>query len=221
MTAGRSFHRDIEALVARVVEMAKLSRRSVTEGVDAFVALDTEKAQGIIQLNKQINELDVEIEGRALALIALHQPMAVDLRTLGACIKIITYLDRIGRYGYDCAKATLYMENKPHIKRLVAIPMMRDKALHLLDMAMESFQTRNHELARKVEPMDDEVDAMYEQIVRECLTYMIEEPRTISQCTNYILVARHIERVGDNAAKIAEKTIYMCTGKNRLETAQV
>lgn len=212
----RPFHRDIEDLVGRVVRLAEFSRRSVHDGVDAFVALDEAKAREVIKLNDDVNRLDVEIESRALDLIALHQPMAVDLRTLGAIIKIITYLDRIGRYGYDCAKAALALEGKPHIKRLIGLPLMRNKAVALLDTAMEAFQTRNAEQARTVQPGDDEVDALYEQILRECLTYMIEDPRTIGHCTQYILVARHIERVGDNAGKIAEKTIYMVTGKNRL-----
>ncbi len=94
---------------------------------------------------------------------------------------------------------------------------MRDKALALLDQSIEAFRARDAAKARAVQPADDEVDALYDQIFRECLTYMIEEPRNITQCTQYILVARHLERVGDNAGKIAEKTIYMATGERRLE----
>ena len=214
----RPFHRDIDELVGRVVKMADTCRVAVHEGVESFVNLDQDRARNVIALNKQVNEMDVDIEMRTLNLIALHQPMAVDLRVLGAIMKIITYLDRIGRYGYDCAKATLAMEGKAHIKRLVGIPIMRDKALGLLDRAIQAFRTRDEKLAGTVEQADDEVDALYEECLRECVTYMIEDPRTISQCTHYILVARHIERIGDNAVKIAEKTIYATTGKNRLQT---
>lgn len=215
----RRFHQDVDDLVARVVRMAQMSRRSVHEGVEAFAALDAEAARRVVAMNQDINRLDVEIEARSLDLIALHQPMAVDLRTLGASLKVITYLDRIGRYGYDVAKAALALEGKGHVKKLVGIPMMRDKALHLLDEAVEAFRTRDAARARKVQPADDEVDALYEQIFRECVTYMLEDPRSITQCTQYILVARHLERVGDNAGKIAEKAIYMATGERRLETA--
>ena len=217
MPGQRAFHRDVDDLVARVVHMASLSRRSVDEGVQAFVALDAEHARRVVALNQEINRIDVEIETRALDLIALHQPMAVDLRTLGATLKIITYLDRIGRYGYDVAKATLELEHKGHAKKLVVIPIMRDKALALLDQAVEAFRTKDAALAGKVQPADDEVDALYEQIFRECLTYMIEDPRNITACAQYILVARHLERVGDNAGKIAEKAIYMATGRRRLD----
>ena len=212
----RQFHRDIEDLLASVVRMGALSRRSVQQGVDAFAALDVEAARRVIAYNQEINRVDVEIEARALDLIALHQPLASDLRAVGASLKCITYLDRIGRYGYDIAKATLELEGKAHVKRLVGIPLMRDKALHLLDVALQAFQTRDAALARTVQPADDEVDGLYDQIFRECVTHMIEEPRNISVCTQYIMVARHLERVGDNAGKIAEKSIYMATGERRL-----
>ena len=213
----RRFHHDVEDLVERVVRMAALSRRSVHEGVEAFAALDVDAARRVIALNQDINRADVEIEARTLDLLALHQPLAVDLRTLGACLKAITYLDRIGRYGYDVAKATLALEGKAHVRKLVGIPMMRDKALHLLDEAVAAFKARDAARARRVQPADDEVDALYEQIFRECITYMLEDPRSITACAQYILVARHLERVGDNAGKIAEKAIYMATGERRLE----
>lgn len=213
----RQFHKDVDALTARVVRMGEMSHRSVEEGVKAFAALDADAAKRVIEFNQELNRIDVEIEARALDLIALHQPMASDLRTLGASLKIITYLDRIGRYGYDIAKATLALEGRAHVKKLVGIPIMTEKAIALLDKSMRAYQTRDANLARKIQPADDDVDTLYDQILRECVTYMIEDPRSITQCTQYILVARHIERVGDNAGKIAEKTIYMATGERRLE----
>lgn len=212
----RPFHAQVNELVERVSLMGQMSRRSVRDGVDAFAALDKDKATQTVEFNQEINRTDVEIEAKALDLLALHQPMAVDLRTIGACLKIITYLDRIGRYGYDVAKATEVLADRGHVRRLVGIPLMCDKALHLLDTAMTAFAKRDADLARTVQPADDDVDLLYEQIFRECITYMIEDPRTITQCTQYIMVARHLERVGDNAGKIAEKTIYMATGERRL-----
>ena len=217
MPGTRPFHKEIEDLVLRVQKMGEMSRRSVREGVDAFAALDVEAAQRVVAFNQEINQADVDIEARTLDLIALHQPMAIDVRTLGAALKIITYLDRIGRYGYDIAKATEAIAGRGHVKRLVGIPLLCDKSLELLDMALTAFRTRDAALARKVQPADDDVDALYEQIFRECMTYMLEDPRTITQCAQYILVARHLERVGDNAGKIAEKAIYMATGERRLE----
>ncbi|MHB8605575.1 MAG: phosphate signaling complex protein PhoU [Thermoplasmatota archaeon] len=217
MPIERKFHLEIDELTGMVTTMATLSRKSVDDAVIAFAALDAERARGVITMNAQINRLDVAIETRALDLIALHQPMAIDVRTLGASLKIITYLDRIGRYGYDIAKATLALEGKPHFRKLMGIPIMRDKALALLDDAIRAYRTRDAPLARTVQPGDDAVDALYEQVFRESITYMLEDPRTITACTQYILVARHLERVGDNAGKIAEKTIYMVTGERRLD----
>src|SRR5437870_4415557 len=150
--------------------MAGLSRRSVHDGVEAFATLDAQAAARVIASNQEINKADVAIEARALDLIALHQPMAKDLRTLGASLKIITYLDRIGRYGYDIAKAALALQGKEHVKRLVGIPIMRDKALSLLDQSIDAFRTRDAGKARAVQPADDEVDGLYDQIFRECLT---------------------------------------------------
>ena len=213
----RTFHKDIDDLVQRVVQMGELSRRSVHDGVEAFAALDVDAAKRVVAFNQEINRADVAIEARTLDLIALHQPMAKDLRSLGASLKAITYLDRIGRYGYDIAKATLALDGKQHVRKLVGIPLMRDKALALLDRSLEAFRTKDGEKARAIQPDDDEVDGLYDQIFRECVTYMIEEPRNITQCTQYILVARHLERVGDNAGKIAEKTLYMATGERRLD----
>ena len=218
--ADRRFHQDVEDLKARVLHMGDLAERSVRDGVRAFAALDADLARSVVASNQELNRIDVEIEARALDLIALHQPMAVDLRTIGASLKIITYLDRIGRYGYDIAKAALVLQGKSHVTKVVGIPIMTEKALVLLRSALEAYRDRDADRAAGVQPADDEVDALYEQIFRECVTYMLEDPRNITSCTQYILVARHIERVGDNAGKIAEKTIYMATGKRRLDAGE-
>lgn len=213
----RPFHQDIETLTRRVVEMAGLARLSLVEGVHSLRDLDQGLADGVIRRNDEINRLDVRIEKEALDLIALHQPMAQDLRTLGASLKIITYLDRIGRYGYDIAQVTKQMGDREHVRRLVTIPLMAERAAKMLDDAVEAYATRDVAKARGVYPQDDDVDALNEQIFRESITYMVEDPRTIGVVTHYILVARHLERAADNASKIAEKTIYMITGERRLD----
>lgn len=212
----RPFHQDVESLKMRVTEMGQLARLNLHEGVVSLKELDRALADRVIARNEEINRLDVEIEKAALDLIALHQPMAQDLRTLGASLKILTYLDRIGRYGYDIANVSLAMEGKEHVRKLITIPHMADLAASMLDDALEAYSTRNVEKARGVFPQDDVVDALNDQVFRECITYMMEDPRTISVAAHYILVARHLERAADNAGKIAEKTIYMITGERRL-----
>lgn len=215
---NRPWHHDVEALKQRVVMMGGLARESLDLGVRAFTTLDPKLADQCIALDAELNRMDVEIERDVLDLIALHQPMAGDLRTLGACLKCITYLDRIGRYGYDIAHVAKELEGKQHLAKLVSIPYMAEQATAMLDDALKAFQERDAALAQSLAARDDPVDALNEQIFRECVTYMMEDPRTITLCSRYILVARHLERAADNACKIAEKTVYMTTGQRRLAT---
>ena len=211
----RQFHQGIEAVKQRVVAMAELSNKSLIEGVRSLTQNDVALAETVIVRDREINRMDVEIEAQAIDLIALNQPMARDLRTLAATLKIITYLDRIGRYGYDIAKIAKEMQGKEHVRRLVVIPHMAEQAAKMLTEAIDAFQTLDAAKARAVPPQDELVDALYEQIFRECITFMVEDPRTIGVAAHYILAARHLERVGDNACKIAEKVLYMITGERR------
>lgn len=212
----QQFHRELEALKQRVARMASLSRTNLVDGVKSLADLDMKLADVVIARDHEINRLDVEIERDALELLARNQPMAIDLRTLGATLKIITYLDRIGRYGYDIAQAAKAMQGKEHVKKLVTLPHMANLAAAMLDDAMKAFAERNAQMARAVGERDEVVDGLNDQTFRECVTFMIEDPRTIGVCAHYILVARHLERAADNAAKIAEKTLYMVTGERRL-----
>lgn len=213
----KQFHSQLDALRDRVLAMAHLARLNVTEGVQSLVALDPKMADAVVARGEQLNRLDVEIERDALDLLALNQPMAQDLRTIGASLKIITYLDRIGRYGYDIAKVTRQMAGREHIRKPVSFTLMADHAMAMLDQAMKAFEARDAALARAVPAQDSVVDALNEQIFRECVTYMMEDPRTVTVCAHYILVARHLERAADNARKIAEKALYMVTGERRLQ----
>jgi phosphate transport system protein len=211
----RQFHQRIDTVKARVVAMADLSKKSLLEGVRSLTENNVAIADAVILRDKEINRMDVEIEAEAIDLIALNQPMGRDLRTLAATLKIITYLDRIGRYGYDIAKITKEMQGKEHIRRLVVIPHMAEQAAKMLTEAIDAFQSLDATKARGVQPQDELVDALYDQIFRECITFMVEDPRTIGVAAHYILAARHLERVGDNAGKIAEKVLYMITGERR------
>jgi phosphate transport system protein len=217
----RPFHHQVDECKQDVQRMGAMARESLVLGVRAFVELDMALVQEVEEMDRALNRMDVAIEARVLDLLALHQPMASDLRTLGACLKIITYLDRIGRYGYDIAKVARELEGKQHLSKLVSIPYMAELAAQMLDDALRAFQGRDAALAQSLYQRDDAVDALNEQIFRECVTYMMEDARNISPCSRYILVARHLERAADNACKIAEKTIYMAKGERRLPTEGV
>ena len=213
----KQFHEQLETLRKRVLQMGKEARASLLDGVKSLVDDDLELAKTVVGRGEALNRLDVELERDALDLLALNQPMAQDLRTIGASLKIITYVDRIGRYGYDIAKVELALNDgtKPP-RKPVAFQVMADSAVKMLDQALEAYASRDAAKARSVKKQDDVVDGLEDEIFRQCVTYMMEDPRTITACSHYILVARHLERAADNASKIAEKTLYAITGERRL-----
>lgn len=213
----RAFHEEIQQLKRNTENMANLARVNLMEGVKSFANVDIKLAQVVIARDEEINRIDVQIEKEALDLIALNQPMAQDLRTLGATLKMLTYLDRIGRYGFDIAHAAIAMQGKDHVKKLVTLPHMAELAAGMLNEAIQAYMTRDAERARKVFAKDDLVDGLNDQTFRECVTYMVEDPRNIGVCAHYILIARHLERAADNANKVAEKALYMITGERRLQ----
>lgn len=213
----KQFHAQLDALHKSVLRMGKEARASLLDGVRSLVEDDVRLADSVIARGEALNRMDVELERDALDLLALNQPMAQDLRTIGASLKIITYLDRIGRYGYDIAKVEKALgEGSKPPRKPVAFQVMADSAVKMLDQALEAYATRDAAKARAVKKQDDVVDGLEDEIFRQCVTYMMEDPRTITACSHYILVARHLERAADNASKIAEKTLYMATGERRL-----
>src|ERR1041385_4469928 len=137
------FHQELEAVKARVLEMAGLARLNLLEGVESLLELNQDLAKKVIAREDQLNRMDVEIERDILDLLALNQPVAQDLRTCGASLKIITYLDRIGRYGYDIAKGTREMEGHPHIRKPVAFLPMAQAGMRMLDAAMQAYRDRD------------------------------------------------------------------------------
>jgi len=213
----RPFHLRLEELQARVVAMADLAKQNVVEGTASLMTLDAGLAAQVRARGEMLNRMDVEIERDLLDLLALNQPVAKDLRAIGASLKIITYIDRIGRYGYDIANAAIALKEKEAVPRPPSFPLMAQRGTGMLDQAMQAYSTHDAEAARRVRPQDEEVDALDDQVFRQCVTYMMEDPKTIGACSHYILVARHLERVADNACKIAEKTLYMVTGERRLQ----
>ena len=218
--AERPYHRRVEGLKQDIVRFSELAAQSVTDAVDSLKNIDRGLAEKVIRNDDVIDRTDVEIEKKAMELIALHQPMAVDLRVIGTSLKIITYLDRIGRYAKDIAEVTLKIADYGHFKKVVTIPHMRDIAVGMVADAVQAYMDEDSDVSESVYERDDSVDALYDEIFRECLTYMMEDSKKITQSTYYILVARYLERIADNSCKIAEKAIYIATGRRRREYAE-
>jgi phosphate transport system protein len=209
----KKFHVELEKLKKDVLKMGQLSIDMLTFSVEALKNLDVKLAEKVISNKKQLAKMNIDVQEESLRLIALYQPMAKDMRTIACCLKMITDLNRIGRYGKDIAKVTKEIYPGPHIKKIISIPQMNDIVCKMIKDAFNAFTTENLTLLKDFTDRDNTVDALRYSIFRECITYMMEDPKNITICTNYILVARYLERCGDHACDMAEYITYMETGK--------
>ena len=206
-------HEELKELKRRVIKMGELAKEMLWNSVEALKKQDLELAEKVISRKKKLADMDAEIEEKALQLVALYHPMAKDMRTVACILKAITYLTRIGRYGKDIANIAKELSNKPHVAKLVEIPYMADIACRMIDDVLKAFETEDVSLIKDFEERDDSLDALRWSIFRECITYMMENPSTITRCAHYMMIARYLERCGDHACKIAEKVHYMVTGE--------
>ncbi len=210
---SEEFHRKLSDLKGEVMEMGELASGMLTDSITALRDQNIELADSVISKKNKLAEMDEGIEEKALKFIALYQPMARDMRTIGCILKIITYLARIGRYGKDIAMTVKELAGEKHIGKLVEIPYMAEKAEEMIRDALCAFEDGNAIDAEAFISRDDELDSLRYSIFRECLTYMMEDPQKITRCSHYIMIARYLERCGDHACKMAEKINYMVTGK--------
>lgn len=209
------FDKEIHFLHKDIKKMAELAQKMLLDSVESLRTRNKELAQSVLDRKDDLYDLDDHIEEHAIRVLTLHQPVAKDMRDLACILKMITYLKRIGRYGYDIAKVTLEIGDQPHVKKLIDIPNMAKIASSMVEDVVEAYFTGDLELLKDLEERDDILDEERYSIFRECLTYMMEEPKTITRCTHYIMVARYLERVGDHACNIAEKVYFKETGERK------
>ena len=193
--------------------MAVMVGSAVRESMDALKNRDLESSKRIVHDDIQVNRKRFEIEERCIRIIAAQQPMAVDLRILAAIINIITDLERIGDHAEGIAKISVSIGDAPLVKPLVDMPKMAEKAVSMLERCMKAFLDRDIETARKICNEDDEVDAYYDQIYKDLVLLMTENPKLIKDATYLIWAAHNIERIADRVTNIAERVVYMVTGK--------
>ncbi len=210
---GEKFHIELEKLKQDVLRMGDHATSMLYGSVEALKKLDVEMADSVILKKEELAHKNIQLEEEALQLIALYQPMAVDMRTIACCLKMITDLNRIGRYGKDIAKVTKEIYPGPHIKKIISIPHMNDVVCKMVHDAFITFTSGDISLIKDFSERDNDVDALRHSIFRECILYMMEDPKNIPICTNYILIARYLERCGDHACHMAEQIHYMFTGK--------
>lgn len=208
-----AYHKALKGVEEELLRMADLAGKAVHDSVEALRHRDIETSRRIINEDIQINKMRFDIEDKCLLLIATQQPMAGDLRVLAAIINIITDLERIGDHAEGIAKINIAIGDEPLVKPLIDIPRMSAKGLSMLERCMKAFVERDIEAARMICNEDDEVDALYDQIYRELLLIMIENPRTIHGATYLIWAAHNLERTADRVTNIAERIVFMVTGK--------
>ncbi|WP_094605265.1 Phosphate-specific transport system accessory protein PhoU [Sporomusa silvacetica DSM 10669] len=215
MVTRQSYDQELADLRQALLNMGKAVDQAIDEAVISLAQQDSELARKVMDSDDEIDQMEIDIEDKCMVLIARQQPLARDLRIIGTGLKITTDLERMGDHAYDIAKIALAMNKQSLIKPLVDIPRMAQMAQKMLKDSLEAYTTLDITLAEQVCLNDDEVDHIYYQVFRELLTYMMEDPTTISQATQLIFVARYLERIADHATNIAEWTVYLVTGQRR------
>jgi phosphate transport system protein len=210
----RHFQEELAHLKTRLLEMGGLAEENVRLAVQGLVERDRETIDRVLFGDEPVNRLHVEIDSRCFTLLALFQPMAADLRTIVAAVKINTDLERVGDLAVNIAEAALRYASHPAVKKLIDIPLMADIAQNMLRDALDSFVRHDVDLAQHVLDEDDRLDALKTQIFRELLTYMLQDPATIEPALDLILVSRHLERIGDHATNVAEDVIFIVSARD-------
>src|SRR5256885_8676512 len=210
----RHFQDELEQLKARLLEMGGLAEEQVRLAVKGLVHRDRDLIARVLTGDDALNALHIEVDNRCFTLLALYQPMAVDLRAIVAAVKINTDLERVGDLAINIAEAAQRYVAHPPVKKLIDIPRMATIAQTMLRDALDAFVRRATTLAQNVLNQDDGLDALKTQIFRELLTYMLADPSTIEPALDLILVSRHLERIGDHATNVAEDVIFMVSARD-------
>jgi phosphate transport system protein len=218
MPVRKEYIKNLEKLKVDVLRMGELSKESARNAIQALVHRDMELASRILKGNATIDDLEFNIEHRCIKLIALQQPMAVDLRTIGTCMKIITDFDgtcmkiitdfdRISDLAGDIARIVLQIADEPFVKPLIDIPRMSEISQGMISDCLKAFSDRDIKALEDFSDRDDVIDALFDQVRRELMTITIEKPRGIENASHLLFVALHLERVGDHACNIASRIV--------------
>jgi phosphate transport system protein len=207
-----TFQENIKELERDVFDMYEMVIKAINLSIEALKTRNITEAKKIISDDILINKKRWDIEEKCTNLIATQQPVATDLRELIAILNIITELERIGDHAEGIAKIVVMHGDAPLVKPLIDIPRMAEKAINMLKKSLEAFINRDVKAAREICDEDDEVDMLYEQVYRELLSFMIEDPRTITRATYLIWAAHNLERICDRVTNICERIIFLVTG---------
>jgi phosphate transport system protein len=210
----RHFQEELETLKGRLLEMGGLAEERVRQAVQGLVLRDPVRIDQVLHGDEPVNLLHIEIDNRCFRLLALHQPMATDLRAIVSAVKINTDLERVGDLAVNIAEAGKRYVLHPPVKQLIDIPQMAEIAQSMLRDALDAFVRQDTDLAQRVLNEDDRLDGLKTQVFRELLTYMLQNPVTVEPALDLILISRHLERIGDHATNIAEDVIFMVSARD-------
>jgi phosphate transport system protein len=210
---NRQYEEELRGLRAGLLKMGGLVERQIAEAVESLVDRNTDQARQTVARDAEVNRMDVESDERCIRLLALHQPAASDLRFITTGLKITTDLERIGDNAVNICERAIELNEEPQIKPYIDIPRMASIAQTMVKDSLDAFMRDDTNLAEEVIARDDEVDALNYQIYRELLSYMAEDPVTITRATRILFVSKYLERIADHATNIAEMVVYMVKGR--------
>jgi phosphate transport system protein len=211
--ARQTFDQELERLQGEVLALGSMVEEALVQSVQTLKQRDFVGSRRLIAGDRVINERRYAIEADAMALIATQQPMAGDMRLLAAILEIVTELERMGDYAKGIARINLMIGEQPLVKPLVDLPAMARKVRKMLHAALQAFIERDVQAARSIPEGDDEVDALYNQIYRELITYIMEDPHVIEQANHLTWAAHNLERTADRVINICERVVYAVTGE--------
>jgi phosphate transport system protein len=208
----KTFGQELQQLKDNTIELGQIVQKMILQSVQALKNRDVQASREILELDKEVNRRRFEIENHALVLIATQQPMAYDLRLIASILEIAGELERMGDYAKGIAHINIRMGDALLIKPLIDIPRMAEKSCDMLNRALQAFLQEDEQSARSIPAEDDEVDALYIQVYRELITYVIQDPTTIERANWLLWAAHNLERVADRVTNICERTIYVVSG---------
>jgi phosphate transport system protein len=209
MAAETHFQKELKELKENLLRMAALVEEAIRDAVQSLVKRDSDLARKTFEFEDRINKMEIAIDDMCLKLLALRQPMAVDLRFITSAMKITTDLERMGDQAVNIAERTVSLNEDPQLKPYIDIPRMTEIVQSMVRDVLDAFVNSDSKLARSVCERDDLVDGLNDQVVRELLTYMMSDPKTITRAVHLMIVARCLERIADHATNIAEDVIFM------------
>jgi phosphate transport system protein len=209
----RSFDEELKRLSQSISQMGGLVEAAISQSITALSRRDSQMASAVIGADARIDALQAEIDEQVIRLLALRQPMASDLRTVIASLRIANELERIGDYAANLGKRTLALNMAPAMRPTAGVVRLGKLVQGLLADTLDAFAASDAEKAEKVRDRDLEIDELYTSLFRELLTYMMEDPRNITPCTHILFMAKNLERVGDHATNIAETVYYVVRGR--------